>query len=207
MAMQPNAWMTKWLFESWISYFNGILKETSEIDNTNMNLLILDGYNSYVTLEVVIVVMNSSLDINALLSHTSYVLQPLDVSWFKPFKSGFKQIRDSWSLLNKGNKVEKTHLCEWTSEALQKSLTVKYIKSGFQKTKIWPLNDKAVTSRMNYNKGFEEKQEGYDIAVVGQSNDSDSSDTDEDAYQAECDLGACNPRPSVLEGRREGNDL
>ena len=87
--------------------------------------------------------------------------------------------------MNKGKKVEKIHLCEWTFEALEKSLTVKYIKSGFQKIKIWPLNDKAVTSRMNHNQGFGERQEGYDIAVVGQSNDSDSSDTCKDAYHAE----------------------
>ena len=26
MAMQPNTWMTKWLFHSWISHFIGILK-------------------------------------------------------------------------------------------------------------------------------------------------------------------------------------
>ena len=26
MVMQPKAWMTKWLFESWISHFIGILK-------------------------------------------------------------------------------------------------------------------------------------------------------------------------------------
>ena len=28
MAMQPNAWMTKWLFQSWISHFIGTLKKT-----------------------------------------------------------------------------------------------------------------------------------------------------------------------------------
>ena len=119
MAMQPNAWMTKWLFESWNSHFIGILKETLGIDNTNKHLLILDGLNSHVTLEVVTVAMNSGLDIISLPSHISHALQPLDVSWFKPFKNAFRQIRDFWSLLNKGKKVEKIHLCEWTSEALE----------------------------------------------------------------------------------------
>jgi hypothetical protein len=107
MAMQPNAWMTKWLFESWISHFINVLKETTGIDETNRHLLILDGHNSHVTLEVVTVAMNSGLDIISLPSHTSHALQPLDVSCFKPFKTAFKQIRDCWSLTNKGKKVEK----------------------------------------------------------------------------------------------------
>ena len=205
MAMHPNAWMTKWLFESWISHFIGVLKETSGIDNTNRHLLVLDGHNSHVTLEVVTVTMNSGLDIISLPSHTSHALQPLDVSCFKPFKNAFRQIRDSWSLLNKGKKVEKTHLCEWTSEALEKSLTAKNIKSGFQKTGIWPLNAQAATASINPSQGFQEGQEGYDIAAAGHSNDSDSSNACEDAYQAECNLRAA--ETLVLEDEREGNDL
>ena len=125
MAMQPNAWMTKWLFQSWISHFIGTLTKTVGISAENRHLLVLDGHNSHVTLEVVILAMNSGLDIISLPSHTSHALQPLDVSCFKPFKTAFRQIRDSWTLLNKGKKVEKTDLCEWTSQALEKSLTAK----------------------------------------------------------------------------------
>jgi hypothetical protein len=181
MAMQPNAWMTKWLFESWISHFISILKETTGIDERNRHLFILDGHNSHVTLEVVTLAMNSGLDIISLPSHTSHALQPLDVSCFKPFKSAFRQIRDSWTLLNKGKKVEKSDLCEWTSQALEKSLTPKNIKSGFKKTGIWPLDDKAVTARMNPSEGFEEEQEGFDLTTAVQSSDSSSSDEGEEA--------------------------
>ena len=112
MAMQANAWMTKWLFESWISHFIQSLKRGLGIDLTNRYLLILDGHNSHVTLEVVAVAMQSRLDIVSLPFHTSYALQPLDVSYFKPFKTTFRQIRHSWTLLNKGKKMQKQDLCE-----------------------------------------------------------------------------------------------
>ena len=108
MAMQPNAWMTKWLFQSWISHFIGTLTKTVGISAENRHLLVLDGHNSHVTLEVVTLAMNSGLDIISLPSHTSHALQPLDVSCFKPFKTAFRQIRDSWTLVNKGKRVEKT---------------------------------------------------------------------------------------------------
>jgi hypothetical protein len=161
MAMQPNAWMTKWLFESWISHFIGSLKKGPGIDLNNRHLLILDGHNSHVTLEVVTLAMNSGLDIVSLPSHTSHALQPLDVSCFKPFKAAFRQIKDSWTLVNKGRKVEKQDLCEWTSQALQKALSSKNIKYGFRKTGIWPYNAAAVQTQMSPSQGFEEGQEGF----------------------------------------------
>ena len=91
IAMQPNVWMTKWLFQSWISHFIGTLRKTTKIDEKNRHLLVLNGHNSHVTLEVVI----STMNIISLPSHTFHVLQPLDVNCFTPFKYVFKQSRDS----------------------------------------------------------------------------------------------------------------
>jgi len=97
--------MTKWLFQSWISHFIGTLKKTGRIDEENTHLQILNGHNLHITLEVVTLAMNSSLDIVTLPIHTSHTLQPLDVSFFKQFKLVFRPIKDSWILLNKGRKV------------------------------------------------------------------------------------------------------
>jgi hypothetical protein len=94
--------------------------------------------------------MTSGLDIVSLPSHTSHALQPLDVSCFKPFKTAFRQIRDSSTLLNKGRNVEKQDLCEWTAKALKKSLSSTNIRSGFKKTGIWPFNPKAATKQMAF---------------------------------------------------------
>ena len=180
MAMQPNAWMTKWLFESWISHFIGTLKATTGIDESKRHLLILDGHTSHMTLEVVQVAMNSGLDIVSLPSHTSHALQPLDVSCFKPFKTAFRKIRDNWSLLNKGKKVQKTDLCEWTSLALDKALTPKNIQAGFKKTGIWPLNENATTNSMQPSAGFQEGQAGFVPTLEENSSNSSSSDEDEE---------------------------
>ena len=136
MGMQPNAWMTKWLFESWILHFITCLRKGLGIDSTSRHLLILDRHNSHVTLEVVSTAMESRVDIISLPSHISHALQLLDVACFKPFKCAFKKQRDAWTMLNKNNKVEKQELCEWTSKALQTTLTAKNIKVGFRKIGI-----------------------------------------------------------------------
>ena len=105
MGMQSNAWMTRWLFKSWISYFIECLRKGPGIDLNNRHLLVLDGHNSHVTLEVMKIAMQSGLDIISLSSHTSHALQPLDLACFAPFKAAFRKHRDSWTLVNKNKKV------------------------------------------------------------------------------------------------------
>ena len=160
MGMQPNAWMTKWLFESWISHFITCLRKGPGIDLTNRHLLILDGHNSHVTLEVVKTAMESGVDIISLPSHTSHALQPLDVACFRSFKCAFRKQRDAWTVLNKNKKVGKQDLCEWTLKALQTALTTKNIKSGFRKTGIWPLDYAAAIEAMMPSVGFAREEGG-----------------------------------------------
>ena len=155
MGMQSNAWMTKWLIKSWISHFIQCLRKGPRIDLSNRHLVILNGHNSHVTLEVVRMAMESGLDIISLPSHTSHALQPLDVACFAPFKTAFRKQRDAWTVLHKNSKVEKHDLCEWTSKALQLVVTERNIKSGFRKIGIWPLDREAAKGAMAPSAGFE----------------------------------------------------
>ena len=66
--------------------FHRDFDQNSGISAENRHLLVLDGHNSHVTLEVVTLAMNFGLDIISLPSHTSYALQPLDVSCFKDLR-------------------------------------------------------------------------------------------------------------------------
>ena len=154
MGMQPNAWMTRWLFESWISHFIECLKKGPGIDLNNRHLLVLDGHNSHVTLEVMKIGIQFGLDIISLPSHTSHALQPLDLACFAPFKTVFRKQRDCWTVLNKNTKVGKRELCEWTYKALQCSLTPKNIQAGFRKVGIWPLDRSAAAYAMRPSAGF-----------------------------------------------------
>ena len=74
MGMQPNAWMTRWLFESWILHFIECLKRGPSIDLNNRHFLVLNRHNSHVALEVMKIAMQSGLDIISLPSHTSHAL-------------------------------------------------------------------------------------------------------------------------------------
>jgi hypothetical protein len=53
MAMAKKAWMSGPLFYAWLSHFITRLKERFELSTTSRHLLILDGHNSRVTLEII----------------------------------------------------------------------------------------------------------------------------------------------------------
>ena len=148
MAMQTKAWMTATLFSHWISHFIRCLESKGGISNERRHLLILDGHNSHVTLEVVQKCREVRLDLLTLPSHTSHRLQPLDVSVFAPFKHYFKRYRDAWSVNNKGKGASKQTLAMWVSKALERALTTRNITTGFRTTKIFPLNREAVDAHM-----------------------------------------------------------
>jgi len=102
MAMQPNGWMTAFLFFAWLSHFVTIVKERYGISQEDRQLLILDGHGSHVTIEVREKAKFEGLNIINLPSHTSHRLQPLDVNIFKSFKVAFRACRDRWTIDNKG---------------------------------------------------------------------------------------------------------
>lgn len=53
--------MTGFLFSAWISHFVRALQNRGGISSTNRHLLILDGHNSHVSLEVVYKAKQNSL--------------------------------------------------------------------------------------------------------------------------------------------------
>ena len=119
MAMQSAAWMTQVLFSSWISHFIATLERCGGVSLEHRHLLIVDGHNSHVTIDVVMKVMEVGLDLVILPSHTSHRLQPLDVGVFAPYKKAFQKYRDAWVLKHLGQCAGKKFLALWISLGLQ----------------------------------------------------------------------------------------
>jgi hypothetical protein len=99
---------------------------------TNRHLLVLDGHGSHVTLEAIKHAQEFGLNTITLPSHTSHVLQPLDVFCFKPFKTTLKR----FVITSRSNHMEpnKITVIGWVYQALKQSITRKNIKSGFKAT-------------------------------------------------------------------------
>ena len=120
-------------FVNWLSSRGGISRE-------RRHLLIVDGHNLHVTLDVVMKAMDVGLDLLTFPSYMTHRLQPLDVSIFAPFKKYFRRYRDAWIMKNRGRDACKEILAMWISLELQRALTPSNILAGFRGTGIWPLN-------------------------------------------------------------------
>ena len=154
MAMQRKAWMTATLFNHWILHFIRCLQSKGGISQGRRHLLILDGHNLHVTLEVVHKCREVGLDLMTLPSHTSHRLQPLDVGVFAPFKRYFKRYRDAWSVSNKGKGASKQTLAMWVSRVLERALTKSNIQAEFRTTGIYPLNPEVADVHMEPTRQF-----------------------------------------------------
>ena len=147
--------MTTYLFSAWLSHFiESVQRQYGGISQERRHLLILDGHNLHVTLDVIREARAAGLDILMLPAHTSHAMQPLDVSIFKPFRVHFRAYQDYWTSRNMSQPANKTTLAQWVSLGLRKALTSSNIVSGFRGTGIWPINPAAMNSKLTSSEIF-----------------------------------------------------
>ena len=84
-----NGWITTKLFQLFVQH----LVKYIGCSKSNEALLILDGHRSHTkNLMLIDFARDNGLVILSILPHATHKLQPLDVSFFKPFKSAFDSL-------------------------------------------------------------------------------------------------------------------
>jgi len=81
----------------------------------NRHLLVLDGHGSHFTLQIMKRAQEFGLDMITLPSHTSHVLQTLNIFCFKPFKISFKKVRDVTMYRNNHMELDNITLVRWVN--------------------------------------------------------------------------------------------
>jgi hypothetical protein len=145
MAIQTKTWMTSFLLKEFLSFFKRSI--LGGIFPSNHHLLILDGHGSHVNLEVIEQAQQFGLDMITLPSHTSHVLQPLDVSYFKPFKTTLNNNYYYSMVSNNYKEPNKIIFANWVDKALNAALSKRNLKNGFKVIGIWPFNPKVMDGR------------------------------------------------------------
>ena len=136
-----NGWINSELYLEWLKFFSNNIPPTRPV------LLIQDGHASHMSIEAIEYSKNNGIYFLCLLSHTTHILQPLDIGVFKSFKANFSKACTTYMSKNPGRVITPEFLSSLVAEAWPVSLTQLNITSGFHKSGLFPFNPSVVNDR------------------------------------------------------------
>ena len=137
-----SGWITLEIYLQWFKYF------ITSIPPARPVLLIEDGHGSHISLDVIELARANNIHLLCLPSHTSHILQPLDIGVFKSFKSAYAKACRKYMMANPGRVITSEVIALLVGETWAQSVTPLNILSGFKKSGISPLNPNEVSDRM-----------------------------------------------------------
>ena len=85
----------------------------------------------------------------ALPSHLTDVVQPLDLSVFKPFKAALKKRQRDWRAKNRGKSITPSLFVKFVTESWMQCVTPSVIMSGFRRAGISPFSPENFLARLD----------------------------------------------------------
>ncbi|XP_072390016.1 uncharacterized protein [Diabrotica undecimpunctata] len=140
IGKSDSGWMTGEVFFEYISNdFNSWLT-TNQINRPV--LLLIDGHKSHMTLPLSQFCDENKIILYALPPNTTHILQPADVSVFKPMKQEWKNTVKNWQKRpeNSNQIITKINFCQVFEETLQNTQMQSHIVKGFRKCGLYPFN-------------------------------------------------------------------
>ena len=133
----PSGWMQLEIFSQWFDHFLTF----SGASKSHPVLLILDGHSTHVrNLDVINKARDFGVMIICLPAHCSHKMQPLDVSFMKPFSTYYNTEVAKWLRNHPGRTVSVFQIASLLTPAFQKAATAMTAANGFRKTGLWPVN-------------------------------------------------------------------
>ena len=142
-AKSPNGWMDRELFVEWFKKI--FLRQTAHLRPA---MLILDGHDSHLTLELIDLARENNVVLFCLPPHLTHLLQPLDVAVFKSLKVHFANTKNYVKIVTLGTpkkiNVNRRNFTVIFREAFEKSMCMATIKNGFRRCGICPFDPDAI---------------------------------------------------------------
>ena len=92
-------WINSDLFMKWFEFF------LANIPPTRPVLLIMDGHGTHMSIELIELARSNDVHLLCLPSHTTHILQPLDVGVFKSFKGSWSKACSKYLAANPGRVI------------------------------------------------------------------------------------------------------
>lgn len=142
LAKSESGWMRSDVFYEYIC--NDFNKWLNKNKIERPVILFIDGHRSHMTLPLSQFCEENSIILYALPPNTTHMLQPADVSVFRPLKQEWRNTVEKWKSKNANSAINKLNFCSIFQEALMITEMKGYITNGFRKCGLFPLNPDAV---------------------------------------------------------------
>ena len=136
-----SGWVNADLYLEWFKFF------LSSIPPARPVLLIEDGHASHISIEVIELARENAVYLLCLPSHTTHILQPLDVGVFKSLKSHYSRECRKYLMDHPGQVITPHNIASLIGKAWPLALTPVNIMAGFKKGGAFPLNPGVVADR------------------------------------------------------------
>lgn len=132
-----SGWMES---QSYLSWFKRFIEFTEASPDSEKKLLFIDGHVSHVSYQLINLAYENNIILFRLPAHTTHLLQPLDVSVFRPVKDKWRQVLKVFLKSNNFNEISKSDFTKLMKTVVEQSFTRGSAVDGFEKTGIYPLN-------------------------------------------------------------------
>jgi hypothetical protein len=145
ITVSPNGWTNNKLAIAWLEHFNA---HTEERTQGIYRLLIVDGHESHSSHEFYKYCEEHKIIVLCMPSHSSHLLQPLDVGCFSPLKWAYGNEISSWARYST-HQVKKTTFLLAFKIAFDKAITKDNILASFRGAGLVPHDPERVLSKLN----------------------------------------------------------
>lgn len=141
IGRSESGWMTTGLYFEYIAniFYPWLVRNSIKMPV----VLFIDGHRSHLSFEVSEFCKKVGIHHIALPPNATHIMQPADVSVFRPLKAGWRNVVNKWNKANPG-KVVKRDVFGQLLEVAYGFLSTDIIKNGFKRSGLFPFDASAI---------------------------------------------------------------
>ena len=146
IALSENGWTNNEIGLDWLKQC--FEPETRSRLKGRYRLLILDGHASHLTSEAIQFCKEKDIILLCLPSHSTDMLQPLDVGVFHPLSTAYRVELEKYTRLGVGYSIDKADFLLLYQKARNRALSTQNIQHAWSKSGLFPFNPAIVLQKL-----------------------------------------------------------
>lgn len=189
IGISESGWMTTETFFEYITnvFYPWLLKEKIEFPV----IIYLDNHSSHINFPLVTFCRLKQIEVIALYPNSTHIMQPLDISFFHPFKLVWKKTVIKWKNEKNVLKLKKENFAAVLKMALNEMKEEKnVIVSGFRAAGLVPFDEKAIDYDILIKKKRKSPtgEDDHSVPIYQASNHSSFEDTEQHLRKFESNI-------------------